>query len=80
MFLLELKLISFCRCCQAHELNTDLLINAIESLGNLVKTKEIAIRVTEKHAMEQVLQVIKSQDFSIVNLSSAQHLNLHLRV
>lgn len=49
---------------KAHELNTDLLITAIESLGNLIKTKEHAQKVAQKDGLEAVLRILKSQDFS----------------
>ena len=50
----------------AYELNTDLLIAAIDTLSNLIKHKDHAAIIGEKGGMEITLRILKTQDFSKV--------------
>lgn len=59
----------FVRCIKEHELNTELLLEAVESLGNLIKSPTHSQQIAEKGGLEAVLRVTKSQDFATVTFS-----------
>ena len=56
-----------CRVIRNHELNDDMVKQAIQTLGSMVKTKEAAALVAEKGAVECLMRVLTVQDWNKVN-------------